>query len=41
MAHYDADQVVAENARHNVMMEHNYRGTAEEINDWLTERGID
>jgi pimeloyl-ACP methyl ester carboxylesterase len=39
-AHYGADYIVAEGARHNVMMEHNYRQTAEAIHHWLTERGI-
>lgn len=34
-AHYGADYIVAERARHNVMMEHNYRQTAEEIHHWL------
>jgi pimeloyl-ACP methyl ester carboxylesterase len=40
-AHYGADYIVAERARHNVMMEHNYRQTAEVIHHWLTERGIE
>ncbi len=39
-AHYRADYVVAEKARHNVMMEHNYRQTAETIHNWLVERRI-
>ena len=39
-AHYGADYIVAKKARHNVMMEHNYRQTAEAIHHWLTERGI-
>ncbi len=39
-AHYGADYIVAERARHNVMMEHNYRQTAELIHRWLAERGI-
>lgn len=33
--HYQADFIIAENAGHNLMMEHNYRNTAEQINDWL------
>ena len=39
-AHYGADYIVAEKARHNVMMEHNYRQTAEAIHDWLAAREI-
>jgi len=39
-AHYHADYYVAEKARHNVMIEHNYRQTAEAIHDWLVKRGI-
>ena len=39
--HYGADYVVAERARHNVMMEHNYRETAKAIHDWLVEQGIE
>lgn len=39
-AHYGADYIVAERARHNVMMEHNYRQTAEAIHHWLVKRGI-
>jgi pimeloyl-ACP methyl ester carboxylesterase len=39
-AHYGADYIVAERARHNVMMEHNYRQTAETIHNWLAARGI-
>jgi len=39
-AHYGADYVVAAGARHNVMMEQNYRETAEVIHRWLVERGI-
>ena len=34
-AHYRADYVVVRGARHNVMMEHNYRETAERIHEWL------
>ena len=39
-AHYGADYVVAEGARHNVMMEHNYRDVAHTIHEWLVEQGI-
>jgi pimeloyl-ACP methyl ester carboxylesterase len=39
-AHYGADYIVAERARHNVMMEHNYRQIAQEIHDWLVARRI-
>jgi pimeloyl-ACP methyl ester carboxylesterase len=39
-AHYRADYVVAARARHNVMMEHNYRQTAETIHAWLVKRGV-
>jgi len=39
-AHYGADYIVAAKARHNVMMEHNYRQTAEAIQRWLVERGV-
>jgi len=39
-AHYSADYVVVEEAGHNLMMEHNYRQTAEVIRDWLIEQGI-
>ena len=39
-AHYGADYVVAEKARHNVMMEHNYRQTAALVHRWLRERGV-
>ncbi len=35
-----ADLVVVPQAGHNLMMEHNYRETAETIHDWLTRRGI-
>ncbi len=38
--HYQADYGVAKGARHNVMMEHNYRETAKVVHDWLVERGI-
>jgi pimeloyl-ACP methyl ester carboxylesterase len=40
-AHYRADYIVAARARHNVMMEHNYRQTAETIHDWLVKRGVE
>jgi len=40
-AHYDADYVLVEKAGHNLMMEFNYRETAEKIHHWLAERGID
>lgn len=33
--HYGADYVVAAHARHNVMVEHNYRQTARTIHEWL------
>lgn len=39
--HYRADYVVAERARHNVMMEHNYQKTARGIHDWLVKRGVE
>jgi pimeloyl-ACP methyl ester carboxylesterase len=39
-AHYGADYIVAEKARHNVMVEHNYHQTAESIHHWLAKRGI-
>jgi len=39
-AHYGAGYVVAARARHNVMMEHNYRQTAETIHTWLVKRGV-
>lgn len=34
-AHYGADYVVAEGARHNVMMEHDYREIARTVHEWL------
>jgi len=40
-AHYGADYVVAARARHNVMMEHNYRQTARAIHTWLDKRGVE
>ncbi|HET92193.1 MAG TPA: alpha/beta hydrolase [Chloroflexi bacterium] len=39
-AHYQADYIVAKGARHNVMMEHNYRETAQGIHDWLVEQDV-
>jgi pimeloyl-ACP methyl ester carboxylesterase len=39
-AHYDAEYHVAEGAGHNLMMEHNYRQTAEAIHHWLVRQGI-
>lgn len=39
-AHYGADFVIVPDAAHNIMMEHNYRETAETIHNWLGERGI-
>ena len=39
-AHYGAEYVVAARARHNLMMEHNYRQTAETIQAWLVKRGV-
>jgi pimeloyl-ACP methyl ester carboxylesterase len=36
--YYGAEYFVAEHARHNLMMEHNYRATAERIRDWLNKR---
>jgi pimeloyl-ACP methyl ester carboxylesterase len=38
--HYHADIVVAASAAHNIMMEHNYRETAETIHNWLIKRGV-
>ncbi len=35
-----ADWVAVPQAGHNLMMEHNYRETAETIHNWLTRRGI-
>jgi alpha-beta hydrolase superfamily lysophospholipase len=40
-AHYGADYIVAKGARHNVMVEHNFRETAEKIHDWLVEQKIE
>jgi pimeloyl-ACP methyl ester carboxylesterase len=39
--HYRADYIVAEGARHNVMVEHNFRETAEKIHNWLVEQKIE
>jgi pimeloyl-ACP methyl ester carboxylesterase len=39
-AYYQADFIVVSNAAHNLMMEHNYRETAETIHNWLNKRGI-
>lgn len=37
-AHYGATYIVAESARHSLMIEHNYRQTAQSIHDWLAQR---
>jgi hypothetical protein len=39
-AHYQADFVVIPDAAHNLMMEHNYRETAETIHSWLNAHGV-
>ena len=39
-AHYKADYAVVEGAGHNVMVEHNYRQTAQAVHSWLVEQGI-
>jgi pimeloyl-ACP methyl ester carboxylesterase len=39
-AFYQADFVVVPGAAHNLMMEHNFRETAETIRNWLCKRGI-
>jgi pimeloyl-ACP methyl ester carboxylesterase len=39
-AYYGADYRVARRARHNVMMEHNYRESAERVHTWLVAREI-
>ncbi len=39
-AYYGAEFMVAAGARHNVMMEHNYRESAEKVYNWLVARGI-
>jgi len=36
--HYGADFVVVPQAAHNLMMEYNYRETAESIHNWLKQR---
>jgi pimeloyl-ACP methyl ester carboxylesterase len=38
--YYQADFIVVPDAAHNIMMEHNYRETAETIHDWLNEQGV-
>jgi len=38
--HYGADYIVVEKAAHNLMMEHNYAETAQQIHDWLNKQGI-
>lgn len=38
--HYSADFVVVKKAAHNLMMEHNYQETAQQINDWLEKQEI-
>ncbi|MBN1286131.1 MAG: alpha/beta hydrolase [Anaerolineae bacterium] len=40
-AHYKADYVVVPDAGHNLMMEHNYRATAEQVRDWLAAQGVE
>jgi len=39
-AHYGADFAIVPEAAHNLMMEHNYRKTAEMIHNWLSKRGV-
>lgn len=39
-AHYGADFIVVPEAAHNIMMEYNYRETAEQIHNWLVKRGL-
>jgi pimeloyl-ACP methyl ester carboxylesterase len=39
--HYKADFALVEGAGHNLMMEHNWDETAEMVNVWLTEQGIE
>jgi len=39
-AHYGADYVVVDSAGHNLMVECNYRQTAETIRDWLIKQGL-
>ena len=33
--HYGADFIVVPDSAHNIMMEHNYRETAQKIHQWL------
>ena len=40
-AHYGADYLLVKGAAHNLMMEHNYRQTAEKIHVWLVQQNID
>lgn len=39
-AYYQADFIVVPKAAHNLMMEHNYRETAETIHNWLNAHGV-
>jgi pimeloyl-ACP methyl ester carboxylesterase len=39
-AYYKAEFIIVSNAAHNLMMEHNYRETAETIHNWLNKRCI-
>jgi pimeloyl-ACP methyl ester carboxylesterase len=39
-AHYGADFRVIPGAAHNIMVEYNYRETAESIHNWLIKRGV-
>jgi pimeloyl-ACP methyl ester carboxylesterase len=39
-AHYQADFVIVHQSAHNIMMEYNFRETAELIHNWLSTRGI-
>jgi pimeloyl-ACP methyl ester carboxylesterase len=39
-AHYRADFKLVQNAAHDLMLEHNYRETAEGIQNWLMDRSI-
>lgn len=40
-AHYGAEYVVVEDAGHNLMIEREFRQTAETVHDWLVEQGIE
>jgi len=40
-AYYGADFVVVPEAAHNIMMEYNYRETAEMIHNWLSRQGVE